>query len=172
MSLLRDGTSPEVLRKQLMGANQRIEVLTAQLHALGATKAKQDPADLNLLERIAWALASAAEASRAVQSVPFDPTGHHTPHPNDRAIPGSSTRAARYQKQKLESALSDALEAWEQARENDFVAPSKARVPKSRCRRRDCPKTGVRVPAWDLNGKPNEYCAGCGDRLPAPEEAA
>lgn len=170
-SLRSDGVSAEVLRTQLMKANTRIEVLGAQLAALRAKTIKEDPADLTLLERVAWALASAAEAARAVQSVPFDPAGHHTPHPNDRAIPGSATRAARYQKDKLERGIEQALNAWETARENDF-RPKRKKVPMVRCRVRGCPKADRWVYAWDdRDGKANEFCSGCGSRLPTPEES-
>jgi hypothetical protein len=167
-----DGVSAEVLRQQLMNANTRLEVVSAQCAALGAKTIKSDVADLDILERVALALRQAAEACRAVQSVPFDPAGHHTPHPNDRAMPGSATRRARYQRDRLERHLEDALDSWEQAKENDFATPSRAKVPKVRCRRRDCSKYDRRVPAWDVNGKGNEFCSGCGERLPAPEEAA
>ena len=167
-----DGVSPEVLRFQLMKANQRIEVAAAQLAALKARDVKSDPADLDLLERVAFALLQAQQACQAIQSVPFDPGGHHTPHPNDRAIPGSATRRARYQRDKLERALEDALDQWDQVRENDFMAPSKNRAPKVRCRRRDCSRYDLRTAAWDFRGVANEFCSGCGERLPVPEEAA
>ena len=167
-----DGVSAEVLRQQLMNTNSRLEVVSAQCAALGAKTIKSDVADLDILERVAFALGQAVEACRAVQSVPFDPAGHHTPHPNDRAQPGSATRRARYQRDRLEDALERALTSWEDARENDFQTPSKAKVPKVRCRRRDCSRYDKRVPAWGHDGSANEFCAGCGDRLPAPEEAA
>lgn len=170
--ITKDGVSPEVLRQQLMNANTRLEVVSAQCAALGAKQIKSDVADLDILERIAFALRQANEACRAVQSVPFDPAGHHTPHPNDRAIPGSATRRARYQRDKLERHLEAALDSWEQAKENDFASPSKGSVPKVRCRRRDCGRYDRRVPAWGHDGSANEFCAGCGERLPAPEEAA
>lgn len=167
-----DGVSAEVLRQQLMNTNSRLEVVSAQCAALGAKTIKDDVADLDILERVAFAFRQAVEACRAVQSVPFDPAGHHTPHPNDRAIPGSATRRARYQRDRLERHLEDALDGWEQARENDFMPVSKAKAPRVRCRKRACPKHDKWVPAWDPSGIGNEFCAGCGDRLPAPEEAA
>ena len=179
MTLMKDGPSAATLHRQLMNANQRLEVIGAQLAALKAKHIKDDPADLNLLERVAWALAAASQASRAIQSVPFDPTGHHTPHPNDRAIPGAATRRARYQREKLERHLEDALDQWEMAKDNDFMSPSKRRAPRVTCVNKileqpDGPPSlcGRRYPAWDPAGRPNEFCTGCGARLPVPVEAA
>lgn len=167
---IREGVSPEVLRFQLMKANQRLGVLEAQLASYGG-EIKSDPSEMSLSERVAWAIRAATEAAVAVQSVPFDPSGHHTPHPNDRAIPGSATRRARYQRDKLVRAIEQALDHWESSRDGDF-SPIRANVPKVRCRRRDCAKYDKRVPAWDHNGVANEFCGGCGNRLPVPEEAA
>lgn len=168
------GYNPSAVKTQMAALRDYNDWLCAQIRALGGSPKKpDDPFDsLSLLERVALTLARADETCSALQSVPFDPAGHHTPHPNDRAMPGSSSRRARYQREKLERHLEDALDAWEEAKDNDFVAPSKARVPKVRCRRRDCSKYDRRVPAWDVNGKGNEFCSGCGERLPAPEEAA
>lgn len=164
-----DGASPEVLRRQLEKANQRVEVVAAQCAALGAKRIKADPADLNLLERIAWALFAADEASQALQSPPLDPTGHHTPHPNDRAMPGAATKAARRARWTLESDLERALVKFEGSKEADFH-PTSTRGPMVRCGNRDCDKRGKRVPAWDHQGT-NEYCGRCGVRLPAPADA-
>ena len=169
-----DGVSPEVLRQQLMNANTRLEVVSAQCAAFGAKTIKSDVADLDILERVALALRQAAEACRAVQSVPFDPAGHHTPHPNDRAMPGSATRRARYQRERLERHLEDALDSWEQAKENDFMSPSKRRAPRVTCITvsPDGDTCNRRYPAWDGSGRPNEFCTGCGARLPVAVEAA
>lgn len=167
-----EGTSPEVLAEQLMKANKRVEVAKAQVIGLGAKQLKGLYGELDLVERVAFALNDAHEAAQAIQSVPLDPGGHHTPHPNDRAIPGSSTRRVRYQREKLERAIEDALDTWEQVKENDFITPPKNKAPRVRCRKRDCVKYDRRVPAWDFTGAANEFCAGCGDRLPKPEEAA
>ena len=171
MSVARsDGVSAEVLRLQLMKANQRVEVAGAQLAALGAKRVKDDPADLNLLERIAWALISADEACKAVQSVPFDPAGHHTPHPNDRAIPGNSTAAARRARHVLETGFEQVLERWEASKAADFH-PTSTRGPSVRCGNRECGAYGKRIPAWDHRGT-NEFCSRCGRRLPAPPAGA
>ena len=172
MTLMKDGASPQVLRLQLEKANNRVEVAGAQLAALGAKRIKADHADLNLLERIAFALAQAQEACQAIQSVPFDPAGHHTPHPNDRAMPGAATKRVRYQRAKLERALEAALDSWEQVKENDFFAPSKNKAPSVRCRTRNCPRENHRKPAWEFDGTPNEFCSKCGNKYPPPEEAA
>lgn len=168
-----DGVSPEVLRLQLMKANQRVEVAGAQLAALKAARIKDDPSQLNLLERVAWALCAAQAASQAVQSVAFDPTGHHIPHPNDRALPGSSTKRARKAWAKLERSLEMALDEWEEARERDFmgVKPGdQGYIPRVRCGKRGCSHYDVPVPAWDRRGRAKEFCTGCSERMPAPVE--
>ena len=172
MGLTRDGISPEVLRQQLQLANTRIQVLVAQLDALKAESIKSDPADLNLLERVAWALRDASDASTALQSMVMDPTGFHAVHLHDRGLPGGATKRARYQRGKLERAIENALDAWEQVKENDFFAVSKNQPPRVRCRTRSCPREGRRVPAWEFDGTPNEFCSKCGHRYPPPEEAA
>lgn len=168
------GINPTALKKQIEDLRDRNEWLSAQIRALGGSPKKpDDPFDsLTVLERVAFTLARADETCSALQPVAFDPTGHHTPHPDDRAIVGSATRRARYQRDKLERHLENALDAWEEAKDNEFLTLSKHKTPKVRCRRRDCAKYDRRVPAWDVNGKGNEFCSGCGERLPAPEEAA
>lgn len=166
-----DAISAPVLADQLMKANKRLEVVSAQCAALGAKTIKSDQAHMNLLERIAWTLRSASEAAQALQSVPFDPAGHHTPHPDDRALPGSSTKQARRAWLKLERALDDALTDWEDARERDFIplrSGDKGYIPKVRCGNRACPAYDERVPAWNHRGRAHEFCTACTHRLPPP----
>lgn len=166
-----DGISPPVLADQLMKANKRLEVVSAQCAALGAKTIKADQAQMNLLERVAWTLRSASESCQALQSVPLDPAGHHTPHPDDRALPGSTTKMARRAWSKLERALDEALDEWEESRERDFVplkSGDKGYIPKVRCSNRKCDRYDERVPAWNHRGRPAEYCTGCSERLPAP----
>ena len=165
-----EGPSAKVLYDQLMNKIKEIEVVRAQLVAMKAKRVKDDHAELNLLERVAYALMEAAQAAQAQQSVPLDPAGHHSPHPDDRAIPGSSTKAARRARYSLESGLEQVLDRWETSKAADFH-PTSTKGPSTRCRKRACPKYGKRVAAWDHRGT-NEFCTGCGDRLPAPEAAA
>ena len=168
------GLSPESLRTQLSNLRDHAAVLTAQVRALGGKpKNVNDPFDsLSILERVARTLALADEACEALRSPPLDPGGHHTPHPHDRGLPGSATRAARYRRNKLVDSLELAVASWENAKQHDFHPPAQDRAPSVRCRRRDCARYGRRTPAWDVRGVPNEFCSGCGERLPVPEEAA
>ena len=168
------GMSPSVVLKQMKELRDRNDWLSAQVRALGGNpKQPEDPFDsLSILERVALTLALADQACQALHSVPLDPGGHHTPHPNDRGIPGSATRAARYRRNKLVDSLELAVASWENAKQHDFHPPAQDRAPSVRCRRRDCARYGRRTPAWDVRGVPNEFCSGCGERLPVPEEAA
>lgn len=166
------GLSPESLRTQLSNLRDHAAILTAQVRALGGTpKNANDPFDsLTVLERVALTLALADEAASAVQSVPFDPAGHHTPHPNDRAIPGSSTRAARYRRDKLVRTIESAVAAWEGSKHNDF-RPIRKQAPMTRCRNEgNCKRANRWVEAWDDKGGANEFCTGCGHRLPPPND--
>lgn len=168
-----DGWSPQTLADQLMKANKRIEALGAQLVALKAGKLKDDHTDLNVLERVAYALMEAAQASAAQQSVPLDPAGHHTPHPNDRAEPGGATKRVRRAWLKLERALEDAVRDWEESKERDFLPlrpGEQGYIPRVRCGKRGCSHYDVPVPAWDRRGRANEFCTGCSQRLPAPTQ--
>lgn len=166
--------NPTVVKDLIGKLRDRNEWLAAQVRALGGNpKQPDDPFDsLTVLERVALTLAQADEACQALRSVPLDPGGHHTPHPNDRGMPGSATRAARYRRDKLVASLELAVDSWENAKQHDFHPPAQGQAPKVRCRRRDCVRYGRRVAAWDVRGVPNEFCSGCGERLPAPEEAA
>ena len=166
-----EGVSPQILADQLMKANKRIEVLGAQLVSLKADKLKDDHTQLNVLERVAYALREASHAAVAQQSVPLDPAGHHTPHPNDRAEPGGATKRVRRARTKLENALDDAVRDWDEAKERDFlpVRPGEqGYVPRVRCGKRGCSHYDVPVPAWDRRGRAKEFCTGCSQRLPQP----
>ena len=173
MTATREGLSAEALRRQAMNANAENEVLRSQVDALRSfikVRLNSDEEQLALLERVAYALRSAREASRAIQSVPLDPTGHHTPHPNDRGVVGAPTRAARYQAQKLEKGLLRVVDSWHSARDNGFRS-TRTHRPMTRCRNEGhCWKANRWVEAWDERGGASEFCNGCGHRLPPPDD--
>lgn len=166
------GLSPESLRTQLANLRDHAAILSAQVRALGGKpKRPDDPFDsLSTVERVALTLAMADEAASAMRSGPLDPAGHHTPHPNDRAIPGTSTRAARYRRDKLVRSIESACSSWEGSKHNDF-RPIRKTAPMTRCRNEgNCDRANRWVEVWDEKGKPNEFCSGCGHRLPAPDD--
>lgn len=164
--------TPKTLATQLQKANAHVSKLAAQVRALGGEPIGFDsPFDaLSLLEQVALTFAEAAEAAQAAQSIPLDPTGHHIPHPNDRAAPGGSTARVRRAIRRMENAIQEALNEFDEKKERNFLSlkpGEKGYVPRVRCGTRGCKRYDEKVPAWDSKGA-NEFCRSCGARFSSP----
>ena len=174
LSKVDESGSFDYARQQLQKALDRNAILEAQVRARGGKPKSADASfdSLSLPEMVAHALAIGHEASKPLQSVTIDPTGYHYLHPTDRAIPGSYTSAPRRHLRKLERAIEDALARFDDAKEHDWHPPVKARPQRSRCGKRDCSWYGIWVDLWDDRGRAAEFCRGCANLLPVPQQEA
>jgi len=152
------GLSSEALRQQLIKANDRVSLLEARTAALKSRLGHYpDP----LLVEIAQALTLANFIAHPQQAHSYDdPAGiKRTTEPH---MPGASTARQRRAARHLRSQLEKAVHEFDSARQRDWQPVDK--VPTIRCRNRHCSRQDRRVAAWNHEGKPNEFCPGCGNR--------